>query len=99
MTMLEAHGLYRGIVTNNNDPEGLSRVKAVVPQVYGDGLTETDWAWPCVDPPNVTVYSGGNPGIPQVIARTLITPLPSTGVWIAFEGGDIEYPLWVGVWK
>lgn len=36
--------LYRGIVTDTNDPEGLVRVKARVPQVYGGA--ESDWMWP-----------------------------------------------------
>lgn len=26
-------------------------------------------------------------------------PSPNTGVWIAFEGGDVDHPIWLGVWK
>lgn len=37
-------GLYRGLVTNTADPEGLGRLKAQVPQLLGQ--EETDWAWP-----------------------------------------------------
>lgn len=44
--MLETryYGFYRGIVVDNNDPKGLGRVKMLVPQILGDGVT--DWAWP-----------------------------------------------------
>lgn len=38
--------LYRGIVTDTNDPEGLMRIKARVPQVYGEA--ESDWMWPSI---------------------------------------------------
>jgi hypothetical protein len=92
-------GSYRGIVTNNNDLEGLNRIKAVCPQVFGDGLQETGWAWPMVDPSTVVLYSNGNPGIPQLFTRQLATPEPGQGVWLTFEGGDIEYPIWTGVWS
>lgn len=43
-------GIYRGLVTRTNDPEGLNRVKALVPQITGNDTTETDWAWPCFTP-------------------------------------------------
>ena len=79
--MTVAFGKYRGIVTNVNDPEKLNRIKAIVPQVYGDATVETAWAWPCL-PPHT---------IPSV-------PATGTGVWIEFEGGNVEYPIWSGVW-
>ena len=41
-------GIYRGICTTNVDPAGLNRVKAIVPQLFGDDTTEIDWALPCV---------------------------------------------------
>lgn len=41
-----APGFYHGQCTNDNDPEGLNRIKAIVPQLFGSD-TETDWAWPC----------------------------------------------------
>jgi uncharacterized protein involved in type VI secretion and phage assembly len=37
-------GKYRGIVTNNNDPEKLCRIMAQVPAVMGE--TEVGWALP-----------------------------------------------------
>jgi hypothetical protein len=119
---MNAPGIYKGIVTNNTDPEVCNRLKALVPQVFGDDVTETDWAWPMVMPgwtsasalvaPHRTLayYVGGGAGTspttdtPHTLTITAngtvpATPSPGVGVWIAFEGGDIEYPLWLGVWK
>jgi hypothetical protein len=79
-------GVYRGICTNNVDPEGLGRIKAVVPQVFGNGKTETNWAWAC----SSTYFIDD--------LKLSATPQPKQGVWIAFEGGDPEYPVWLGVW-
>jgi len=79
---MDCYGIYKGIVTNNVDPSDQSRIKAVVPQVFGDPSVETDWALPCI-PPN---YEGP-------------LPLPGQGVWVSFEGGDTDYPLWLGVWQ
>jgi hypothetical protein len=115
-----AQGIFRGIVTNNVDPEGYSRVKALVPQVFGNETSETGWAWPVVPPGwasalvkphrTITYYTGGGAGTPGTVQDTPhalsivaqsgeATPVPGQGVWIAFEGGDIEFPLWLGVWK
>ena len=38
--------IYRGIVTDAADPEGLLRLKATVPQIYGSN--ESDWMWPSI---------------------------------------------------
>ena len=38
------YGIYRGLVADNNDPEGLGRVKLVIPQILGQSVTT--WAWP-----------------------------------------------------
>ena len=83
-SMMDVYGFYRGICTTNTDPEGLYRIKATVPQVFGDATVETDWAWPCFAPTFLGSYT---------------LPVPGAGVWITFEGGDTDYPIWVGVWK
>jgi hypothetical protein len=74
--MNEFYGVYQAIVTNNNDPEGFNRIKVIVPQVFGNSTTESDWAWP---------------NLP-------LGYLPNTGdvVWIMFQGGDTEHPVWTG---
>ena len=39
------YGKYRGIVTDNQDPLMIGRVRAKVPDVMGDH--ESGWAMPC----------------------------------------------------
>ena len=75
------NGLYRGLVTNTTDPSGQNRIKAIVPQLFGNTSTECDWALPCQPP-----------GLQAV-------PSPGQGVWIMFEGGDINYPVYAGMWQ
>jgi uncharacterized protein involved in type VI secretion and phage assembly len=77
------YGKYRGIVTDNKDPENLGRIKAKIPEVLGD--VESGWALPCVP------YSGSGKGL-------FIIPESDDGVWIEFESGDIFRPIWVGCW-
>ena len=38
------YGMYRGVVADSNDPDGLGRVKLIVPQLFGQSVT--GWAWP-----------------------------------------------------
>lgn len=77
------YGKYRGIVTENQDPKNLGRIKARVPEVLGD--VETGWALPCAP------YAGDGSGVYTV-------PGPGAGVWIEFEAGDVSRPIWSGCW-
>ena len=77
-------GLYRGVVTNVNDPEGLGRVRAKVHELLGD-TDETDWASPCVP------FGGGGAG-------WLMLPKTNDPIWIGFEAGDLNRPVWLGFW-
>src|SRR5215216_1985993 len=77
------YGKYRGIVTDNQDPNNLGRLKARVPEVLLD--VETGWALPAAP------YSGGGSG-------SYTVPEPDTGVWIEFEAGDVSRPIWTGCW-
>jgi len=75
------YGKYRGTVINNIDPEQIGRIQAIVPAV--SNVVPTSWAMPCVP------FAGKSEGffaIPQIGA----------GVWIEFEGGDPDKPIWVG---
>ena len=74
-------GPYRGIVTNTTDPANQGRIKAIVPQIFGNSSTEIDWA------------------LPMILPGLLSLPTPGQGVWIQFEGGDINYPVWTGMWQ
>ena len=77
------YGKHRGLVTDNQDPRNLGRLRARVPEVLGD--VESGWALPCMP------YTGNGTGHYTV-------PEPGTGVWIEFEAGDPSRPIWTGCW-
>ncbi len=76
-------GKYRGMVLNNVDPMQKARLQVSVPDV--SGVLPTSWAMPCVP------YGGINAGI-------LAVPAIGSGVWVEFEHGDPDYPIWVGTY-
>jgi uncharacterized protein involved in type VI secretion and phage assembly len=76
-------GKYRGVVTNNQDPLNLGRIQAKVPDVFGD--LESGWALPCVP------FGGQGLGFFAV-------PAVNSLIWIEFEDGDPDYPIWSGCW-
>ncbi|MDO9164081.1 MAG: phage baseplate assembly protein V [Methylococcaceae bacterium] len=75
------YGKYRGTVFNNLDPEQRGRIQAIVPAVQG--LVPTTYALPCFP------VAGKQEGVYMV-------PQIGAGVWIEFEQGDPEYPIWTG---
>lgn len=77
------YGKYRGFVVNNEDPKRLGRVRLRVPSVLGPDVV-TGWAMPCVP------YGG------QKNQGFLCVPEIGAGVWVEFEEGDLEFPIWVG---
>ncbi len=77
------YGKYRGIVTNNQDPKNLGRLKARVPKVLVG--VETGWALPAAP------FAGNEMGLFTV-------PPPDSGVWIEFEAGNVSCPIWSGCW-
>lgn len=79
--MTQFYGKYRGKVTNNNDPEQRGRVQVSVPAVFGDFMF--NWALPSVP------YAG------QQNAFYAIPPRDAN-VWVEFEAGDPEKPIWSG---
>ncbi len=77
------YGKYRGFVVDNDDEKHLGRLKLRVPSVLGNDVV-TGWAMPCVP------YGGdANQGV-------LFIPEKDAGVWVEFEEGDLEFPIWVG---
>jgi uncharacterized protein involved in type VI secretion and phage assembly len=76
-------GKYRGVVTDNRDPLMIGRVRARVPDVMGE--RDSGWALPCAP------FGGNKVGFFAV-------PAVGAGVWIEFEHGDPEYPIWAGCW-
>lgn len=77
------YGKYRGFVVNNMDPKRLGRLTLRVPSVLGRNVV-TGWAMPCVP-------FGG-----QKNQGFLCIPDIGAGVWVEFEEGDLEFPIWVG---
>jgi uncharacterized protein involved in type VI secretion and phage assembly len=75
------YGKYRGVVTDNQDPLLLGRIKAKIQDVLAD--KECGWALPC------TPYGGKGVGL-------FLVPPKDAFVWIEFEHGDTEYPIWTG---
>jgi hypothetical protein len=73
-------GKHRGKVTDNLDPLALGRVQVTVPAVKGLAM---GWAMPCVP------YAGRGVGFYAI-------PPIGGNVWVEFEGGDPNYPVWTG---
>lgn len=74
-------GKYRGTVVNNVDPQGRGRIQVLVPEVSPVPLLP--FALPCAP------VGGFQHGMFAV-------PPPGAGVWIEFEQGDSDYPIWTG---
>ena len=74
-------GKYRGVVVNNIDPQQMGRIQVQVPDL-SDGVPTT-WAIPCT---------------PLNLPRKIGSALPKVGaaVWIEFEKGDPDHPIWTG---
>ena len=75
------YGIYRGTVANNVDPMQIGRIMVIVPDV--GSITPSTWAMPCVP---ITGKQMGTFMVPQIGAT----------VWVQFEGGDPDHPVWTG---
>jgi len=74
-------GKFRATVVNNVDPMQIGRIQVMVPDV--SNLIPTTWAMPCFP---IAGKQMGSYLIPQIGA----------GVWVEFEQGDSDYPIWTG---
>lgn len=74
-------GKYRGTVLNNVDPMQMGRLMVQVPDV--SNVLPSTWAMPCLP------FAGIQSGMYAV-------PAIGSGVWIEFEQGNPDYPIWVG---
>jgi uncharacterized protein involved in type VI secretion and phage assembly len=77
----KCYGKYRGTVINNIDPMQIGRLMVMVPDV--SNIMLSSWAMPCLP------VGGIQMGIFSV-------PLVGAGVWVEFEQGDPDYPIWTG---
>ena len=74
-------GKYRAKVTNVSDTEFRGRIRVLCPKVLGD--YESNWCEPCIP---FAYEHGGDFHIPKV----------GDFVWVEFEEGDSNKPIWVG---
>jgi uncharacterized protein involved in type VI secretion and phage assembly len=78
------YGKYRGTVINNLDPTQRGRLLVQVPDVLG--VIPCSWAEACTP---LAGPSGPAMGV------YLVPPI-GAGVWVEFEHGDPNFPIWVG---
>jgi uncharacterized protein involved in type VI secretion and phage assembly len=76
------YGKYRGTVLNNIDPEQRGRIQVSVP---GALPIISSWAMPCM--PSAGIQMG-----------VYTVPSIGAGVWVEFEQGNLDYPIWSGCW-
>ena len=79
--MTDYFGKYRGTVLDNQDPLSQARVAVDVPGVLGAGGSA--WASACLPWP-------ASPLLPAVV------PAVGSAVWVEFEAGNPDYPVWTG---
>lgn len=75
------YGKYRATVINNVDPMNVGRLQVQVHDVGGP--VPATWALPCL--PVASPQMG-----------TYLIPTIGSGVWVEFEQGDLDHPIWVG---
>lgn len=77
------YGKYRGVVTDVADPENRCRIRATVAAVLGEHAC--GWAMPAAP------WAGDGHGV-------VMLPVVGSGVWIEFEAGRLDNPIWSGAW-
>lgn len=76
-------GLYRGTVLPTPDPEFRGRLQLTIADVLS--FVPSTWAEPCAP-------LSGPPGPMGVY----MVPPPGAGVWVMFEHGNVNKPVWIG---
>lgn len=77
------YGKYRAVVTDVDDPDNRCRIRATVPAVLGEH--PCGWAMPAAP------FAGNGHGF-------VMLPEVGSGVWIEFEAGKLDNPIWSGGW-
>ena len=79
--MGQFYGKYRGTVVSNVDPQNMGRLSVTVPDV--SNIQTSTWAMPSA------ALAGSQSGFFAV-------PPVGSNVWVEFEQGDSDYPIWSG---
>lgn len=83
MIMRTLFGKYKAVVVNVQDPQKCGRIKVSCPELFGKGVS--GWCSPCVP-------VGGDS-----FGDFCLPPL-GEAVWIEFERGNINSPIYSGGW-
>jgi uncharacterized protein involved in type VI secretion and phage assembly len=76
-------GKFRGSVIDNVDLEGRGRIRVIVPDVS---------PLPLLTPALPSLPIGG------LQSGLFSVPVVGSGVWVEFEQGDLDYPIWTGIY-
>ena len=77
------YGVYDGQVCNVNDPENRGRIQCVIPEVTGE--SPSAWCEPCIP------FASDDKG-------DFYLPNLKEYVWVMFEQGNPNYPVYFGSW-
>lgn len=83
MAETKFYGKYRAKVVDVNDPERRGRIRVQCPAVLG--IYKSAWCEPCI--PYATDFSGD-----------YYVPPVGEAIWVEFEEGDVDKPIWNGGW-
>lgn len=93
-------GIWRAKVVKNDDREEenkfLGRVKVWVPQIHGEDYEDREddlpWAFPCF------LHAFKDPDDEELKAGFFGVPPEDSWVYVIFEGGSPDYPIYFGGW-
>jgi uncharacterized protein involved in type VI secretion and phage assembly len=77
------YGKYAAFVVDNADPENRGRLRLQIPSILGKDIT-SGWALPCAP------FGGA------AAQGFFFIPDKGAGVWVEFEAGSPDFPIWVG---
>lgn len=75
---------YKGIVVTNIDPKNQGRLLVKVPDILS--------IEPCIWAESASPLAGPQMGM-------YFVPPTNAGVWVEFQNGDPNFPIWTGCWR
>jgi len=91
-------GLYRAEVVDDQDPDQRARVKVRVHQLHGTPQETPDVDLPFAEPAFPTFGTQDPDGGAAVLPGWVTIPPVGTTLWVAFENGYVENPVYIGQW-